>query len=79
MSSERIASVAERLVMREIRKKKESIAAVFIQTPWSQQGHFEAISEVKSVVTPVVDFGRLIPLSVSQTIKNLDASLAEQV
>lgn len=65
---------AERWVMRFEIRPREKMAAVFMQIPWSPEGHAEAVSEVRATVAPIVDFGRLSPFSVSKAIKDLDSS-----
>jgi hypothetical protein len=60
--------------MRFEMRLKEKLAAVFIQLPWNQDTHQEAISEIRSSIQPVVTLDRLKQFSVSNAIKNLDTS-----
>ncbi len=69
---------ADRTVMRFDMRRRAALAAIFVQTPWTQEAHREALAEVEQSVTPLVDFSTLTRFSTSDAIKRLDqAELAD--
>ena len=69
---------ADRSVMRFELRLSDALAAVFLQEPWSNDTHANALKEVGETVSNFFDFSQLTPFKVSSAIRNIDQAALEK-